>query len=165
MFAPHPHPLIAHAVAFLCISTLAGCAKAESQDQSPRSLNKGGEQNQADIASQAKVNAEPILKTARGIANELGYVPVLEYHRIGPKEERWTRTPDNFRRDLTFLHNNNYYLVNMADVAAKRFDVPAGKKPVVLTFDDSTEGQFRYLKTSQGAWKTGPDGKKIIDPD
>lgn len=87
-------------------------------------------------------------------ANEVGAIPVLEYHRFGPKEERWTRTPANFRKDLEFLYNNGYFLINMADVGARKFEVPAGKKPVVLTFDDSTDGQFRYLK----------DGT-TIDPD
>ncbi|MEB3223500.1 MAG: putative glycoside hydrolase [Candidatus Sericytochromatia bacterium] len=119
----------------------------------------------ADISHAANVAVAPVLKTAAGPANELGYIPVLEYHRFGPKEERWTRTPANFRKDLQFLHANGYHLVNMADVAAKRLAVPAGKKPVVLTFDDSTEGQFRYLKGADGKWRTGADGKKVIDPD
>ena len=32
--------------------------------------------------------------------NELGRVMVLQYHRIDQPEERWTRTPENLRRDL-----------------------------------------------------------------
>ena len=32
--------------------------------------------------------------------NELGRVMILEYHKIDYPEERWTRTPENFRRDL-----------------------------------------------------------------
>ncbi|MEB3330530.1 MAG: putative glycoside hydrolase [Candidatus Sericytochromatia bacterium] len=124
-----------------------------------------GSTTHADVARPAGTAVGPVLMTRGGPANELGYIPVLEYHRFGPKEERWTRTPANFRKDLAFLHANGYYMVNMADVAAKRLAVPAGKKPVVLTFDDSTEGQFRYLKGPDGRWKTGPDGKKVIDPD
>lgn len=165
MIAPHHQHVLARAVAIACAGTLLGCAKAEGQDQTSRKSNTSEQKTQADIVPKAETATGPVLKTSGGLANELGYVPVLEYHRIGPKEERWTRTPENFRRDLAFLYKNNYYLVNMADVAAKRFAVPAGKKPVVLTFDDSTEGQFRFLKTPQGAWKTGSDGKKVIDPD
>ena len=36
-------------------------------------------------------------------ANELGRIMILEYHRIDYPEERWTRTPENFRRDLEWL--------------------------------------------------------------
>lgn len=78
---------------------------------------------------------------------------VLEYHHIGFPEDRWQRTPDNFRADLEYLWANGYYPVNLADFASGQMDVPAGKSPVVLTFDDSTISQFRYLD----------DG--LIDPD
>ena len=33
-------------------------------------------------------------------ANEMGRMMILEYHKIDYPEERWTRTPENFRRDL-----------------------------------------------------------------
>ena len=36
--------------------------------------------------------------------NELGRVMILEYHKIDYPEERWTRTPENFRRDLETLY-------------------------------------------------------------
>ena len=141
---------------------LLGCPASEQ----PRDTAASGAPVAGGAAS-PQAAASPVLVAAADYAkaNELGYVPVLEYHRFGPKEERWTRTPANFRKDLEFLYNNGYYPVNMADVAAKNFAVPAGKKPVVLTFDDSTDGQFRYLKGADGKWKTGPDGKKVIDPD
>ena len=44
-------------------------------------------------------------------ANELGRVMILEYHKIDLPEERWTRTPDNFRRDLQRLWERGYRLV------------------------------------------------------
>src|SRR5216117_3451310 len=36
-------------------------------------------------------------------ANELGRLMILEYHKVDYPEERWTRTPENFRRDLEAL--------------------------------------------------------------
>ena len=93
-------------------------------------------------------------------ANELGLVAVMEYHRFGPKEERWTRTPANFRKDLEFFYNNGYVTINARDLADRKINIPAGKKPLVLTFDDATDVQFRYLKGSDGK----PDPTKI-DPD
>ncbi|MDP8924250.1 MAG: hypothetical protein M3O34_15415, partial [Chloroflexota bacterium] len=77
--------------------------------------------------------------------NELGKIMVLEYHVIGDEELRWTRTRENFRKDLKYLHRNGYYLVGMRDLLEDRVRVPAGKTPVVLTFDDSNRSQFQFV--------------------
>ena len=90
-----------------------------------------------------------LLISSRG---EAGF-PVLEYHLIGTPEGRWQRTPANFRGDLEWLYQHNYYPFNLRDLLTGFNGLPKSKKPVVLTFDDSTAGQFRYL----------PDGR--IDPD
>jgi len=79
--------------------------------------------------------------------------PVLEYHLIGRPETRWRRTPENFRADLEWLYKNNYYPVNLRDILTSFEGLPEGKTPVVLTFDDSSSSQFRYL----------PDGR--LDPE
>jgi hypothetical protein len=77
--------------------------------------------------------------------NELGRVMILEYHKIDYPEERWTRTPENFRRDLEALYSRGYRLIALNDLIDGRVAVPAGTTPVVLTFDDSSPGQFRYV--------------------
>jgi peptidoglycan/xylan/chitin deacetylase (PgdA/CDA1 family) len=78
--------------------------------------------------------------------NTMGDILVLEYHVIGEPEARWTRTPDNFRADMEYLLAHGYYPVNLIDVVRRDLGgVPRGRRPVVITFDDSTEGQFRYL--------------------
>jgi peptidoglycan/xylan/chitin deacetylase (PgdA/CDA1 family) len=78
--------------------------------------------------------------------NVMGDILVLEYHVIGEPEARWTRTPDNFRADMEYLLAHGYYPVNLIDVVRRDLGgVPRGRRPVVITFDDSTEGQFRYL--------------------
>ncbi len=79
-------------------------------------------------------------------ANELGWILVLEYHLIEEPEDRWSRTPANFRADVERLIGLGYYPINLIDLARGHIDVPAGKSPVVLTFDDSSSGQFRYLE-------------------
>ena len=78
--------------------------------------------------------------------NELGRVMILEYHKIDYPEERWTRTPENFRRDLETLYARGYRLINLTDLLDRKIALPAGTTPVVLTFDDSSPGQFRYLE-------------------
>jgi peptidoglycan/xylan/chitin deacetylase (PgdA/CDA1 family) len=87
--------------------------------------------------------------------NELGRVMILEYHKIDYPEHRWTRTPENFRRDLETLYARGYRLVNLNDVLDARITTPAGTTPVVLTFDDSSPGQFRYVQRT-GAVEIDP---------
>ena len=82
------------------------------------------------------------------IPNELGRVMILEYHKIDYPEERWTRTPENFRRDLETLYAKGYRLINLGDLLDRRIQIPAGTTPVVLTFDDSSPGQFRYVEAN-----------------
>jgi peptidoglycan/xylan/chitin deacetylase (PgdA/CDA1 family) len=80
-------------------------------------------------------------------ANELGAIPVLMYHRITPHpESEFDRTPDAFRRELARLFRDGYRPVLARDLARGRIDVPAGKSPVVLTFDDSSREQFAYRR-------------------
>ncbi|MCG3207866.1 MAG: hypothetical protein FOGNACKC_01466 [Anaerolineae bacterium] len=78
-------------------------------------------------------------------ANEMGKVMVLEYHRIAYPEMRYQRSPDNFRQDIQRLVDNNYYPVNFAELVSGLKNVPPGKKPIVLTFDDSDISQFLVL--------------------
>ncbi|HEY1012723.1 MAG TPA: polysaccharide deacetylase family protein, partial [Herpetosiphonaceae bacterium] len=89
---------------------------------------------------------------ARIKPNEMGWVLVLEYHLIEEPDAQYSRSPAGVRSDLEWLHKNNFYPITFRDLANGAIDIPAGKSPVVLTFDDSSDGQFRYL----------PDGK--VDP-
>jgi polysaccharide deacetylase len=88
--------------------------------------------------------------------NELGRVMILEYHRIDRPESRWTRTPENFRRDLQRFWDRGYRLIRLGDLLDGRILLPRGTTPVILTFDDSSPGQFRYVER-QGDWVIDPD--------
>jgi peptidoglycan/xylan/chitin deacetylase (PgdA/CDA1 family) len=88
-------------------------------------------------------------------ANELGRVMILEYHKVDYPEERWTRTPENFRRDLETLYARGYRLQSLNALLDGRITVPAGTTPVVLTFDDSSPGQFRYIENN-GTFEIDP---------
>lgn len=89
-------------------------------------------------------------------ANELGSLLILEYHQIGEPEGRWRRSPANLRRDLERLWEQAYRPVLLGDVVRGVIDLPVRTSPVVFTFDDSSPGQFRYLKQN---------GDFVIDPD
>jgi len=87
-------------------------------------------------------------------ANELGVVPVLMYHRLTPTPTgEYDRRPEDFRAELQRIYDSGYRPILARDLVAGRIDVPAGKSPVVLTFDDSTVSQYRL----------GPDGNVVPD--
>lgn len=88
--------------------------------------------------------------------NESGKVMILMYHVIGNKEGDWARTVDNFRKDLQVLYDKGYSLISLNDFVNNNITTPLGRTPIVLTFDDGTEGHFRFI--------TNPDGTKTIDP-
>ena len=79
-------------------------------------------------------------------ANELGVIPVLMHHRlVDDVESEFDMTPAWFRAELERLRREGYYPVTTLQVARRDLGhVPAGRSPVVLTFDDSTRGQLHY---------------------
>ncbi|NLC58731.1 MAG: polysaccharide deacetylase family protein [Armatimonadetes bacterium] len=133
----------------LLILAAAGCRQSSHQPAPPAAnAPAAGTSQPRPPAPQAPVSdAAP---------NELGRVPVLEYHVIGPKEGRWARTPAAFRKDLETLYQLGFRAVSLEEYVTGNINLPRGASPVVITFDDATEGQFRYLEK---------DGKLVIDPD
>jgi peptidoglycan/xylan/chitin deacetylase (PgdA/CDA1 family) len=87
--------------------------------------------------------------------NELGRIPIIEYHSIGdkarPGKPRYDSlglniAPETLRRHLELMYASGWYPVNMRDALTAHIRVPRGKIPVVLTFDDARTSQFRYRK-------------------
>lgn len=115
------------------------------------------------LAAGPAVAQEAALSPADRVAlapNELGDIPVLQYHLFttDPAEEnQFTRTIDDFRADLQWLYDNDYHVIRMADLVRDEIRAPAGKHPVVLTFDDASAGQFRLIEQA--------DGTLLVDPD
>ncbi len=88
--------------------------------------------------------------------NEAGEVMILMYHNIGEEEAEWTRTPENFKKDLLMLYENGYRPISLRDYVNNSIDLEQGLTPVVITFDDGNENNFRMIKNHQG--------EDIIDP-
>lgn len=84
--------------------------------------------------------------------DELGKIPVIMYHDIGKsgKNTPLDRTVASFEKDLELLYEKGFYPVTAADIVANRLDVPLGKTPVALTFDDARKTQFGLIQTDQG---------------
>jgi hypothetical protein len=78
--------------------------------------------------------------------NEMGRIPILEYHLVGTREARWEREHTRFRRDLELLYERGYRPITVTELVERRIDLPRGLSPVVFTFDDASPSQFRYIE-------------------
>ena len=76
-------------------------------------------------------------------ANELGRIPVLMYHLVGTGQSYLT--PDQLRFHIALLRSHGFYPTTVKEMVEGTMEIPAGKSPVVLTFDDSSPGQYRIL--------------------
>ena len=107
------------------------------------------------LAVSIVVAAAPTFAQGARAANEMGRVPILEYHLISDKDSRWGRSAEHFRHDLELLYARGYRPITVAQLVDKKIDIPAGTSPVVFTFDDASPGQFRYVEKN---------GQVEIDP-
>ncbi|HEX5438433.1 MAG TPA: polysaccharide deacetylase family protein [Gemmatimonadaceae bacterium] len=82
---------------------------------------------------------------AARVPNELGRIPIFEFHLIGDSDRRWSVAHEHFRRDLELLYDRGYRPVTVAALVDRRLNLPAGLSPVVITFDDASPSQFRYV--------------------
>lgn len=87
--------------------------------------------------------------------NEMGRIPILEYHLIGTKNSAYTRERGQFRKDLELVYKLGYRPVNIADVLDKNLNLPRGQSPVVFVFDDASPEQFSWIEQN---------GKLVVDP-
>jgi len=78
--------------------------------------------------------------------NEAGKIMILMYHNIGEEEQTWTRTVENFKRDLQTLYDEGYRPISLTDYVNGNITTEMGYTPVVLTFDDGNLNNFKYLE-------------------
>jgi hypothetical protein len=74
-------------------------------------------------------------------SNELGLIPILMYHKIGND----IVPPDRLRDDIARLKAAGFYPTTIREMAEGTMDIPAGKSPVILTFDDSSPTHYKIL--------------------
>ncbi|HLK56851.1 MAG TPA: polysaccharide deacetylase family protein [Chthonomonadaceae bacterium] len=81
--------------------------------------------------------------------NEVGVVPIFEYHEISRTEKWMSRSIPHFRHDLERLYTEGYRPISMKEYLDNRIDLPQGLSPVILTFDDARQSQFSYLSNGK----------------
>jgi hypothetical protein len=92
---------------------------------------------------------------AARVPNELGRIPVAEYHLITDKDALYSRERGHFRRDLEDIYARGYRPVTISQVLDRKIDLPRGLSPIVFVFDDASPSQFSYIERN---------GKLEIDP-
>src|ERR1051326_774702 len=137
-------------LALLWVATEPRAGVREIRSPSPPSVKQKKPKKLTDKSAVTTVT----LKLPKSVhpPNEVGVVPILEYHDISPYEKYMHRSITNFRRDLNRLYTEGYRPISMKEYLDNRIDLPVGLSPVLLTFDDARQSQFSYL----------PNGK--LDP-
>lgn len=87
--------------------------------------------------------------------NELGRIPIVEWHQVVDADGSYKVSRERFKAELAELYKRDYVPVNLSEILDKRIDLPAGKSPVLFTFDDASPSQFRYLEKN---------GQLVVDP-
>ena len=118
------------------------------------------------VVSLGKLDKEQLKKD--GI-NELGNVPIMMYHGIknlknsetsytggNVDKDGYTRTVEAFRSDLEFYYEKGYRMIKLSDYINGKIDVPYGKSPIILTFDDGNDNNIKVTGLDS-------DGNIIID--
>jgi peptidoglycan/xylan/chitin deacetylase (PgdA/CDA1 family) len=77
--------------------------------------------------------------------DELGLVPVLMHHQIRLHGSEFDMTPSQLVGELTRLWRDGFYPVTADAFVTGRMNVPRGKSPVVMTFDDADNNQVGFL--------------------
>jgi len=150
-------------VTFLTAITFAFLSGCESRGGTPADSAAATTPGHTPSAANDTTTAEsPVAAIPRTSAtdssrtpNELGRIPILEYHLIGDTESRWSRSRDRFRNDLRILYERGYRPVTISQILDRKLNLPRGLSPVVLVFDDASPGQFSYIERN---------GKLEIDP-
>ena len=92
--------------------------------------------------------------------NEIGEIPIVMFHNFVENLEETTDTEyttsfSDFEALLETLYAQDYRLISMKAFIDHHISVPAGKIPMVFTFDDGSAGQFNLIEKN---------GSLIVNP-
>jgi len=140
--------------------TAAELAKALQIATPPPPPVSAGPGPQKEMATRSASVIPELATLSQTKPNELGGVPIIMYHAFvhdPAYTDEWTLTFDQFRAQLDWFRENDFVMVGMQSMIDGRFDVPAGKRPIILTFDDASAGQFGLQEAPGGGYEVKPD--------
>lgn len=141
---------------------LAACSKKPVADEYPPEKEVGQGQpainHASDVTKEEEIEeGDQPIDLAEIQPNEAGEIMVLMYHHIKEPEAEWSRTPENFRKDLEVLYEKGFRPISLTDYVRGNITTKAGFTPVVLTFDDGNQNNFNMLQEEDGQWRIDPD--------
>ena len=147
--------------AFLVVLAASACtAKGDSTSDTTSSAAKAATTPSDTPPGSARTTASAAGVVTTGgnsarIPNELGRIPVVEYHLITDHDALYSRDREHFKRDLEFIYQKGYRPVTISQLLDRKIDLPRGLSPVVFVFDDASPSQFSYIEKN---------GQLEIDP-
>jgi peptidoglycan/xylan/chitin deacetylase (PgdA/CDA1 family) len=147
VFLSRPFVLSAVALLTACSASIPGTETPAASDTPSAAASA------TPTATAADTNRGPVTPAADA---SMGKVPVLMVHLVADTDAVYTITKARFRHTLEVLYDHGYRPITVAQLIDKRIDVPAGKRPVVFTFDDASASQFRYIERN---------GQLEVDPE
>lgn len=142
-------------------ATGAPASNAAAEEPTPQLVARAPVRSVATPTTKTSADAAALTaaQLARFRPNELGKIPILEWHIFttdSSKKEQFTRPIEDFRKDLQWLYDHDFYVMPLRDIFLDQITAPPGKHPVALTFDDSTAGQFRFIPARDGSLTPDP---------
>ncbi len=98
---------------------------------------------------------EQAAAASQRMPNELGRIPVAEYHLIVNRDAQYSRDRAHFAQDLEDIYQKGYRPVTISQLLDRKIDLPRGLSPIVFVFDDASPSQFSYIEKN---------GQLEIDP-
>ena len=125
------------------------------------------EDNKVNIV--VSLGSIPLSKFKENKVNELGNIPIMMYHGIvNTTENKYTggnvdkdgynRTSKAFYKDLKMYYEKGYRIIRLQDYIDGNINVELGFSPIILTFDDGNENNFKVIKKNE-------DGTLEFDPE
>jgi hypothetical protein len=136
-----------------------------NQSINPSKAIKNGDKLVVTIS----LGAIPLSLYVDNKVNELGRIPIMMYHHIeniaGPTsytggnidKDGYNRTKEAFINDLEMYYQKGYRMIKLKDYINGNIDVPLGKSPIILTFDDGNKDNINILGVDD-------KGELMIDP-
>ena len=98
----------------------------------------------------ARISALETCPPAATQENVPAGMPILCYHHVSTEPGMYSVTPARLEHDLIRLAEEGFYLVTPQDLENGLMQVPAGRSPVMITFDDGWQDNMAYTDDDSG---------------
>lgn len=132
-------------IAICVILIIVGCENGKTKQNNPQSGDLLTSGDEVMPSGENENIVEPVQEVYK--YNESGKIIIAMYHKFADEEtDEWTRSYDNFYKDLEYLYEHGYRTVSLNDYINNDMKVPVGCTPIILTFDDGYRTQFSFIR-------------------